>query len=804
MTQSATTITCALDEALNYANMGLAVFPLQPGTKRPMTAHGVKDATTDPAVITEWWTRTPDAGIGLAARAERVGDPCFLEFDQQPWLPAWAKESNQPMPQTRQHKSGGKEAPHYIFTHTEKSLALSNCDGSTNGHEWFSFRADNRYIVAPPSIHPDSGKPYTCELDIAPVPIPDWLVDAIAKNGVRERDFASGLRRVDDDFDFDRFTDWIPHEIGNEDGAWYAFKECPVAGRRHKGQGVRGCALYYDGESLGFKCHAAECPSNVERKPGQGGISFLVSFLSEENGAYPGVIWPEKTAEEEAIGFGAVEANNGDDIPPVSDLEKFEPSGTSECSEEFKGAGKAISQIAPVCKTAVIKALVDGGLEPDESCGYGRVLEYAKQTNLPLGIALPAVLGVFSIVPDMDEMCGTRINEYVAVIGESGSGKNVAWDRALDVLGLRRDSEFVKNTAPTGARILMQYVGDRPASGRNSKNLPRVPGPRKMLIRSNEISDCFLAGRAESSTLINRLTDFWDENVFELPEPRGGGVCRANCRLSWVGGLPATADKPERFLDIFGRNTGFGLYDRFIFGYLNEPIDFDGKHAWDKSTTQGPVTDLDDHTSRLPGQWTVVTGFEQAAWRLYREWEPPQRLGNRLRHHAKKVAILFASANGETAITAPCMAAAINFMEWQCRLRAIFCGGQAQNQEGEFSEVAREAFEQMTRKGKVPFLPLRIAHDRDWGKRFGDRIVLQGIANLVKLKTIIPSYERGKDGRMYPSEYRYFLNPQLYGAAAGEAVLRNKAEYDEWQETQTQMPETAKEKATRLAGKMAK
>ncbi len=153
MTQSATTITCALDEALNYANMGLAVFPLQPGTKRPVTAHGVKDATTDPVVITEWWTRTPDAGIGLAARAERVGDPCFLEFDQQPWLPAWAKESNQPMPQTRQHKSGGKEAPHYIFTHTEKSLALSNCDGSTNGHEWFSFRADNRYIVAPPSIH---------------------------------------------------------------------------------------------------------------------------------------------------------------------------------------------------------------------------------------------------------------------------------------------------------------------------------------------------------------------------------------------------------------------------------------------------------------------------------------------------------------------------------------------------------------------------------------------------------------------------------------------------------------------------
>ena len=83
--------------------------------------------------------------------AEQVGDPCFLEFDQKPTLRDWAKNEGQPMPETRVHRSASKGAPHFLWIHTEKSLALGNCDGSIAGREWFSFRANGRYIVAPPS-----------------------------------------------------------------------------------------------------------------------------------------------------------------------------------------------------------------------------------------------------------------------------------------------------------------------------------------------------------------------------------------------------------------------------------------------------------------------------------------------------------------------------------------------------------------------------------------------------------------------------------------------------------------------------
>jgi hypothetical protein len=61
----------ALDAALGYARGGLPVFPCS-AKKLPVTEHGFKDATTDPAQIREWWTRWPHALIGMPT-GERTG-----------------------------------------------------------------------------------------------------------------------------------------------------------------------------------------------------------------------------------------------------------------------------------------------------------------------------------------------------------------------------------------------------------------------------------------------------------------------------------------------------------------------------------------------------------------------------------------------------------------------------------------------------------------------------------------------------------------------------------------------------------
>jgi len=53
-----------LDAALWYARQGIPIFPCSPLDKKPLTASGFKDATTDEMRIQAWWQRWPNAMIG--------------------------------------------------------------------------------------------------------------------------------------------------------------------------------------------------------------------------------------------------------------------------------------------------------------------------------------------------------------------------------------------------------------------------------------------------------------------------------------------------------------------------------------------------------------------------------------------------------------------------------------------------------------------------------------------------------------------------------------------------------------------
>lgn len=55
--------------AAYYGKNGIACFPLVVGGKRPATAHGLHDATTDLAQIRAWWTAMPQANIGIPTGA---------------------------------------------------------------------------------------------------------------------------------------------------------------------------------------------------------------------------------------------------------------------------------------------------------------------------------------------------------------------------------------------------------------------------------------------------------------------------------------------------------------------------------------------------------------------------------------------------------------------------------------------------------------------------------------------------------------------------------------------------------------
>ena len=277
-------------------------------------------------------------------------------------------------------------------------------------------------------------------------PIPDWLVDAIAAKGIREREFANDMPELDEDFDFDGFRDWIPANLGDEDGSWYAFEECPVAGRRHKGQGVRGCALYYDGGKLGFKCHAAECPSNIDRKPGQSGISYLLSFLSQEHGAYPGVIWPQQTTEDLLEEFGAVEIEEiAGVLPmaiPVSAVAKIVIPITEKKPGEraFAKGGLDPADYRP--GTVVPCEICGKGCSSEAGGGSGRCAEHTeaalalKQSEAPAAVSCEAAAASVASGGEEDILVGTKKgdNVYVSVTHMhliDGEPYEWLWDQRL-------------------------------------------------------------------------------------------------------------------------------------------------------------------------------------------------------------------------------------------------------------------------------------------------------------------------------------------------------------------------------------
>lgn len=76
-----------LRAALGYARVGWPVFPCRPdGTpppkwKAPLTEHGFRDATTDPAVLRAWWDKWPDANLAIVTGAP---GPDVLDVDVKP------------------------------------------------------------------------------------------------------------------------------------------------------------------------------------------------------------------------------------------------------------------------------------------------------------------------------------------------------------------------------------------------------------------------------------------------------------------------------------------------------------------------------------------------------------------------------------------------------------------------------------------------------------------------------------------------------------------------------------------------
>jgi hypothetical protein len=143
----------ALRQALAFADRGWPVLPCQPRQKTPVTRHGVRDATTDPAQITAWFGRHPEWNLAVATGAP---GPDVLDVDQH-------GEAGNGYTAFRQlHNAGlldGVSA--YVRTASGGLHAYFTGTGQRNGHlpgHHLDFRSAGGYVLTPPSEI--GGKPY--------------------------------------------------------------------------------------------------------------------------------------------------------------------------------------------------------------------------------------------------------------------------------------------------------------------------------------------------------------------------------------------------------------------------------------------------------------------------------------------------------------------------------------------------------------------------------------------------------------------------------------------------------------------
>jgi putative DNA primase/helicase len=170
-----------LAAALDYAARGLPVFPLVPGTKRPLTKNGFKDATTDVTQIVKWWSDCPDANIGIPTGL--ITKRVVVDVDKKPWKNATGDqtlaalvEKFGPLPTTLSQTtwSGGTQ---YFFAY--------HAEGVNRAHHYGEFidsRTDGGYVAVPPSRVTEDGHEgeYKWNSDPFTTPLadmPDWLVE---------------------------------------------------------------------------------------------------------------------------------------------------------------------------------------------------------------------------------------------------------------------------------------------------------------------------------------------------------------------------------------------------------------------------------------------------------------------------------------------------------------------------------------------------------------------------------------------------------------------------------------------------
>ena len=156
-----------VDIALQHVEDGWAVFPLI--GKKPLTTHGVKDASRDPDEVRSMFSRFEGTATGIGGACD---GKVVVDID-----PRSGGRFPEDLPPTRVHYSGrGDGGCHLIFSLPNDVEGLKSSTSAIAKGLDVKTGAGS-YVVLPGSTHPETGDPYTMNS----VPVSVIPVDLLSK-----------------------------------------------------------------------------------------------------------------------------------------------------------------------------------------------------------------------------------------------------------------------------------------------------------------------------------------------------------------------------------------------------------------------------------------------------------------------------------------------------------------------------------------------------------------------------------------------------------------------------------------------
>ena len=364
-----------------------------------------------------------------------------------------------------------------------------------------------------------------------------------------------------------------------------------------------------------------------------------------------------------------------------------------------------------------------------ESCMYGAAGDQAMLLQAPIAWAYPTILTLYAGRGVKAAFSGSEPlppRLFTALMGGKGGGKSRTITRARRLVG--GDHEYLKIANINSDRALDKLF----PGGDGGRDL-HVPS---CVVVQDELRILLEKMCIQGSTLASLLCSLFYEERTSNADKSGSHTVAV--KLSMLGALKVK--DPDEFRELWRASTIHGLYDRYIL--CPGPQTW----HWDPLWKLPPEPEFDPEGSAPPSSLSTTVVVEPTAFACLDDWAREGAGRGRLSELGKRVAIVSAGVNNDHEITPVCAQAALQFSEWQERVRSVYCPTEAQSPEAVVTNMVMDAFKLHHDQCPGEWVRFRsLMLEKNWCRKYGSSLVTRVRNSLVDNGYL--EEETGEDAR---------------------------------------------------------